>query len=90
MLQFYFLILLYLNSIIDIAPCWWQQPFRHWLLASFLNPQSAEEKHYNDTHDVEHTIGLLKGHQPYLDVRWQAAVPANQSVPNCQDMCCAT
>uniref|UniRef100_A0AAR2IZC1 DDE Tnp4 domain-containing protein n=1 Tax=Pygocentrus nattereri TaxID=42514 RepID=A0AAR2IZC1_PYGNA len=47
-------------------------PLKRWLLTPFPNPQSTEERRYNDVHTltcsvVERTIGLLKGRWRCLD-----------------------
>ncbi|KAJ8002302.1 hypothetical protein DPEC_G00178470 [Dallia pectoralis] len=47
-------------------------PLKQWLLTPFLNPQSAEERHYNMCHSqacaiVERTIELFKGRWRCLD-----------------------
>lgn len=47
-------------------------PLKQWLLTPFLNPHSAEERHYNMCHSraraiVERTIGLFKGRWRCLD-----------------------
>ncbi|KAL7827632.1 hypothetical protein SRHO_G00333500 [Serrasalmus rhombeus] len=47
-------------------------PLKRWLLTPFPNPQSTEERRYNDVHTltrsvVERSIGLLKGRWRCLD-----------------------
>ncbi|KAL7856585.1 hypothetical protein SRHO_G00154840 [Serrasalmus rhombeus] len=69
-------------------------PLKRWLLTPFPNPQSTEERRYNDVRTLtrsERTIGLLKGRWRCLDASGgRPALQPGKSLPDSESMCRAT